>query len=135
MKVYSLMLFIICLNISAFILNSAQVLPVNRPLTWGITDLTATFSLTVFAGLGIGGALIGVVGLITRTYVYAAGAILIWILGILLPIASWFLNGVPMMLTMLLPSELSYISSAITAVFMFIFFIFIVEIMTQRQIT
>jgi len=135
MRTYSLMLFIICLNLSAFVLHQSQALTTSQELYISPFDVTNKFSLTLFGALGVGGAILGLASLLTRQYVYAAGALLIWVIGIFLPIGQWLLVGTPLILAALLPPEISYISHVVTAFFAFALFMFLGEIVSQRQLT
>jgi len=135
MRAYSIMIFIVCLNMSAFIINQSGAFPESQQLYISPTDVTNQFSLTVFAALGVGGAIFGLAALLTRQYVYAAGALLIWIIGVFLPIGQWFLIGAPVMLAALLPSEVTYLSQVVTAFIALALFMFLAEIASQRQVT
>lgn len=135
MKMYSLLFFIICLNMAAFILQQSGTSTVSKELYISPLDITNKFSLSVFGALAIGGGIIGVIALITRQYVFASVALLIWVIGLLLPITQWFLLGTPIILNVLLPPEVSYLSYVVTAFFAFAFFMFMLEIAAQRQIS
>ena len=135
MRTFSLFLFVICLNMSAFIINQSGMIVTSQLLYISPFDVSNQFNLILFAGVGIGGAISGIIGLLTRQYVYAAGALLIWVIGIMLPILQWFLIGAPIILAALLPSELGFISYVVEAFFYFILFMFMVEVATQRQVT
>jgi hypothetical protein len=135
MKMWSPMLFMICVNLAAFMLNASGLYPVGSALWISPSDMTSTFTLSIFAGVGLGGAIVGIIALITRQFVYATYALIIWIAGVLLPIAQWFLGGVPIMLAYLLPSELWFVTSSIEALMLILFFMFFVELFSQRQVT
>jgi len=135
------MLFVVCLNMSAFILSqsgamtSSQELYINPLDIYNPETQTGQFSLVLFGALGVGGAILGLASLLTRQYVYAAGALLIWVIGIFLPIGQWLLLGTPIILAALLPAEVAYISHVVTAFFALVLFMFLAEIVGQRQIT
>lgn len=135
MKAYSLFVFVICLNLAAFVINESQATVTNTLLYINPFDVTNQFSLTIFGALGVGGALIGIAALLTRQYVYAAGALLIWVIGIMLPISQWILIGAPIIMSAILPSEISYLTYIVSAFFTLTLFFFLIEIATQRQIT
>ena len=135
MKAYSLMMFVVCLNMSAFILSQSGAMTSSQELYISPFDLSNQFSLTVFGALGVGGTILGLASLLTRQYVYAAGALLIWIVGVFLPIGQWFLLGAPIMLGAILPPEVGYLTHVVTAFFALILFMFLAEIVGQRQIT
>jgi len=135
MRAYSVMLFVISLNLAAFILQQSGVSLASKQLYISPFDITNQFSLAVFGALAIGGGIIGVIGLITRQYVYASVALVIWVMGLLLPVAQWFLLGLPIMMSVLLPPEVSYLTYVVSAFFAVIFFMFMVEIASQRYVT
>jgi len=120
---------------SAFIISQSGSLIQSQELYISPFDVQNQFSLTLFGALGVGGAILGLASLLTRQYVYAAGALLIWVIGIFLPIGQWFLVGTPIILAALLPAEISYITHVVTAFFAFTLFMFLAEIAGQRQIT
>lgn len=125
----------LCLNLAAWSLNMAGVFPITRDLWLNPTDITNQFSLTMFAVLGVGGTIIGILGAIFRQYTYAAGAILIWVIGIILPIAQWLLGGLPIMMAALLPEAVAWFGYVVAAFFAAAFFMFILEIAGGRQLT
>ena len=129
------MMFVVCLNMSAFILSQSGAMTSSQELYISPFDLSNQFSLTVFGALGVGGAILGLASLLTRQYVYAAGALLIWIVGVFLPIGQWFLLGAPIILGAILPPEVSYLTHVVTAFFALVLFMFLAEIVGQRQIT
>jgi len=131
------MLFYICLNLSAYIINEADFLIVSGQPYVSPSGLASIFSLDTFSIVAtfLGGGLIGLAAVLTRQYTYAAGAILIWVLGIMFKITKGIFIGFPEFLGNLLPSELSYLKYIVVAFSAFIFFIFMIEIATQRQIT
>jgi len=120
---------------SAFILSQSGAMTSSQELYISPFDLSNQFSLTVFGALGVGGAILGLASLLTRQYVYAAGALLIWIVGVFLPIGQWFLLGAPIMLGAILPPEVGYLTHVVTAFFALVLFMFLAEIVGQRQIT
>jgi len=120
---------------SAFILSQSGAMTSSQELYISPFDVQNQFSLGLFGALGVGGAILGLASLLTRQYVYAAGALLIWVIGIFLPIGQWILLGTPIILGALLPTEVAYISHVVTAFFALILFMFLAEIVGQRQIT
>lgn len=135
-KMYSFLFFFICLNVAAFIINEAAFLPESEELAVTPTDVMATFTWeNLLLSLGVGGAIAGIVALLTRQYVYAVGALIIWAIGSLTPVIQWFFIGVPLLLNSVLPSEISFIGSVVQGLFAVVFFMFIIELTAQRQIT
>jgi len=137
MKAYSVILFILCLNIAAWLLVQSETLPVGQELYYSPTDLSTIFSIDAFTieALAIGGGLAGIIAWLTKQYVFASLALVIWVISIMFNIGKGLLLGVPIMLATLLPEELIYLSQAVTALFAFILFMFFIEIASQRQIT
>jgi len=141
MKGYSLMFFIICLNVAAFIINESGAIVESKELYLSPLDIydpttgTGKFGLTLFFVLLAGAGAIGIIGIIFQQNIFAIGALLVWVLGGLTPIIQWFLLGTPIILAQLLPGELSYLSVAIGAFFAVVFFMFLMEIVSQRQVT
>jgi len=151
LKAYSLMVFYLCVNMAAYIINQSGAFIESQLLYINPFDVSNQFSLTVFGGLLIGGGIIGVIALITRQYVYASVALVVWVIGLILPVAQWFLLGTPIVLNalipvgtdgkpVLLPVEINDVwvsgfTLIIVAFFAFIFFMFMIEIASQRQIT
>jgi len=141
MKGYSLMFFIICLNVAAFIINESGAIVESKELYLSPLDIydpttgTGKFGLTLFFVLLAGAGAIGIIGIIFQQNIFAIGALLVWVLGGLTPIIQWFLLGTPIILAQLLPGELSYLSVAIGAFFAVAFFMFLMEIVSQRQVT
>jgi len=135
LKAYSLILFVVCLNLSAFVINQSGVMMHSQALYISPFDIQNQFSLTIFGALGVGGSILGLAALLTRQYVYAGGALLIWIIGIFLPIGQWILFGTPLILSVLLPPEIAYVSHVVTAFIALILFMFLAEVVSQRYIT
>ena len=129
------MLFIICINIAAWLLNVSGVYPAGGSLWISPSDVIAQFGLSVFGGIAISGAITGVISLLLRQAISASYALVIWLVGVLLSLGMWFVGGVPIVLALMLPSELWFVSLAIQALFSVVFFVFLVEVVGQRQIT
>lgn len=93
------------------------------------------FSIAVFGSFVAGGTITGIISLITKQYVFASVALLLWVIGIMLNIAGSFVANLPLILGFIIPSELWFISTSLEALVGVILFVFFVEIATQRQIT
>ena len=135
MRAYSVMLFIICINIAAWLISISGTYPAGGTLWISPSDVISQFGLSVFGGLAVSGAITGVISLLVRQQVYASYALVVWLVGIILSLAFWFVGGLPIVLARMLPSELWYVSSAFQALFSVVFFVFLVEVVGQRQIT
>jgi hypothetical protein len=139
---YDILLFSFCLNISAYLLPFFIALPVSTPLSSDPTGFTTTFSVETFTYLTVGGAAIGLAALLFRQGVYALYALLLWAVGVLLPIVRNFLLAVPILLDAVFPKESNPlypapnpIALAITAAITFAGFWFLMEFVTQRNVT
>lgn len=135
MKAYSAMLFIICINVAAWLLHVSGVYPAGGTLWLSPSDVVAQFGLSIFGGLAVSGAITGVISLLVRQSISASYALTIWLVGIMLSLAMWLVGGVPIVLAMMLPGELWFVSTVIQALFTVIFFVFLVEVVGQRPIT
>lgn len=139
MKWANPVIYILSLNIAAWFLSLSGAVPSSHLLWLNASDITTTFGLTIFGGVALGGGLAGLISLFTNKSVYAMGILIIWIIGIMLPIGIWFLNGMSLFITALIPVEVAadlwYIPVGINALFTFISFMFFVELATQRSIT
>lgn len=135
MKTYSVMVFLISMNLAAFIIQQSGAIVGSQSLWIDPTNIQDKFSLTIITAALLGGGAITLVAVLFRPGIYAVGALLVWVILALAPIAQWFLLGTPLMLTAILPAELSYLSYVVSAFFAVMFFMFLVEIMSQRQIT
>jgi hypothetical protein len=139
MKFYPFVLFIIMMNVASFLLT-ANGITLGRSNLWvSPTAISSTFSLVVFAGWAAGGGLAGVIAAYLGKGVYAMGILLIWVIGIMFNVSGWILNGVGISISALIPPEYGVMSAsiqlAINAIFSFIFFMFFVEMASQRSIS
>jgi len=135
MKAYSVIMFLVCLNMAAFIIQQSGAIVGSKELYISPFDISSQFSLTYFAVLASAVTGIGIIAFIFRPSVYSIGALLIFVFLGLLPITQWLVLGVPIMLTAVLPSEIVYVSYVVSAFFAVTFFIFLMEIISQRQVT
>lgn len=135
MKVYSTMLFLICLNLAAFIIQQSGAIVGSQPLYINPFDIQNQFDLAIITGSLLSVSAVGVITLIFTPGIYALGALLIGVLVIITPITQWLLLGTPKLLASILPGELAYLSAVVSAFFTVMFFMFLLEIVSQRQIT
>lgn len=99
----------------------------------GIGSLFALDQFTVITGV-VGGAVTGILAMITRSYALSGAVLLCWIVGVLIrPITDIF-TGLPRLVTSILPPEIAFVGQIITAFTAFAFFIFIVEVLGGRDI-
>jgi len=123
------------MNLAAFIINESQAIVGSSPLWIDPTNVADKFSLTVITAALLGGGAITIITMLFRPGIYAVGALLVWVVITLTPIAQWFLVGTPIILAAILPVELAFLSAVISAFFAIAFFMFLIEIVSQRQIT
>jgi hypothetical protein len=139
MKGITIMMFMLCLNISAWALNTMSIIPFQVQNQWNPNDLRTWFSLNIFDtatmfGLILGG-IGGLVAWLLHANVFAYGIILLWIFGILFTPVNNFILGMPIFLSAILtPFGLAWLCIIPEIFFGFGFFIFLAEIMAQRQI-
>lgn len=136
---YTLLVFGIALQMSTYLLWSFNVDPqMNYPLG-DINNIAATFTLTPFniAFTAIGAAVIGLAALLLKVGTYAIYAVLIWVIGTLLPIAQGFFLAIPNSIGALIPASANSapIMVVIGAIFAFAVFWFFVELASQRNIS
>lgn len=142
MRLYSILLFFICLNLSGYAISTlvtAEVLVANKEvMPYGSTEILSQFDIYTFTAWGIGAGIAGLIGLITKQYVFAAGATLIWTLGIMFNVSNWILNGFPRMIGILIGGspELApfslLVQSILTTMLTFYLFFFLAEILSQK---
>jgi hypothetical protein len=131
----------ICINTAAFLLvynipGVGPVLHVGREINLSPLDISNTFNLGVFGALTTGGAIMGVIAVLLRQYIYAAGVLLIWVIGLVLPTVWWLIAGLPMMLSAILaPYDLTWLITTIMAFATIHLFFFLVEFAAGRQVT
>lgn len=135
MKAYSVILFMVCLNIAAFIFQQSGAISGSRELYISPFDIKNQFSLDTLLLTLTGVGVIGVLGVLLGQGRWTIGALLAWVIFQLVPIGNWIISGVPYLLLAILPAELSYLTYVVEAFFAIIFFIFILEIAGQRYIT
>lgn len=146
---YNLLLFTACLNFSAFLLPYFIALPYHTVFPWNPTDINSMFdfsNLASLAGIGIVSTAIGIVMLLMRQGTYALYALLIFAIGVLFKPINALVFAVPNLINALLPSSPGYtwiilgttfnpIGAVVYAVYTFAIFMFLVELITQRNIT
>lgn len=148
MKAYSLGLFFICVNIAIFMLQVTQAtLTLGIPsgyFQWdniGSYFQIQTWDMTsgIFAVMAIVGA---IASFVMGHSLLGAGAIVLWVLSIVLVPIRWIVNGFPLMMKgiaqlMNAPDVfVNYIIPAITVpIAAYTMFMFFMELASQRQIT
>ncbi|MEM1589119.1 MAG: hypothetical protein QW175_01710 [Candidatus Bathyarchaeia archaeon] len=139
MRVYSAIFFMyFCIPFAILIAN--EIMPYKGtpllPKDWWMTriDLTRIDPQTITVALtGVGG--IGLIAWIFKQYVFASLAAIIWLVTtIFIPIFSTWLSILPNFIANFLPPELDIIRYLLLSFNTLIFFMFIVQLLSQRAI-
>lgn len=141
MKAYSLIFGYFVINMAIWTLNTSGILPLyaNEPIV-NPSAFESLFSLDVFTVVTgiVGGGVVTVMALITRSYALSSGVLILWLVGVLLkPIQDVFV-GLPKLVNSILiqaPTIGFIVSEIVTAFAAFILFMFVVEVIAGRQIT
>lgn len=140
MRMYSIILFFVCLNLAGYIINylvAGDVLVANQEvMPYGSEGILAQFNLATFTAIAAGAGIAGLIGVITKQYVFAAGAALIWTVGLMFNVGQWILNGFPRMIGILLNGTgLDVIVSTVctTLLTLYLFF-FLAETLSQKPL-
>lgn len=141
MKIYSVLLLFVCLNLAGWMISelvSANVLISNAEvMPYDSEGILAQFNLATFTALAAGAGIAGLIGLITKQYVFAAGAALIWTVGIMFNASNWILNGFPRMIGILLADTGGFdiiVSTILTTLLTFYLFFFLAETLSQKPL-
>jgi hypothetical protein len=119
---------------ACFVLNQANIFPSTTQTLYSPTSITNIFNLTTFSILASGGIGIGILAIITKAYTYASLIAIIWAVGIFIPILSDFLLAFPRFMNAILPVELQYLTLVFSAYAAMMFFMFIMQLVTQRSV-
>lgn len=138
MKAYSLIFGYFVINMAIWTLNTSGILPAysSEPVV-NPSGFEALFSLDVFTVVTgiVGGGVVTVMALLTRSYALSTGVLILWLVGVLLkPIRDIFV-GLPLLVESMLPPEVWFISEVVVAFAAFVLFMFVVEVIAGRQIT
>lgn len=143
MKAYTVLLALICLNVANVFLINLDIVAVPAVLQWNPSDIMSWFTLSKFTladlatmgitGLGLG--LAGIVALVLRQYTYAASLVLIWVATIMITPLNLFVNGIPLMISTIWEDDPYHIGALFQMFMSFIFFVFILETLIQRNVT
>lgn len=144
MKAYSVMLFLIAINISVYILIVSGAWAGQYPEGYASPEAMSDIfklqnvDLTQIIMIGIGGLLGGILALVTRQFVFASVALLIWVVCVLFTPIGWIITAFPLTVKSLAlmsgaPTAIADITEVVlSAFYVFIFFMFILEIASQR---
>jgi len=135
MKAWSLIFGYFMINISIGVIHALGLFSVYQEPIISSTAITSVFNLTVFS---ISAGLAGIAGILTRQFIFGAGALLLWLVGVFYaPIQDIFI-GVPRLINILLadsPLVATVVGGAVTAITSIILFMFLFELLSQRQVT
>jgi hypothetical protein len=138
MRAWSLIIFFLSLNFAGIIISyliggDVIVGSDSVVMPYSTDQILSQFTLTTFAISAVGGGIAGLIGLITKQYVFAAGAAVIWILGIFFTLGNWILNGFQLMLNILLAGTgLDFLGTILYAFFLVFFFFFLAGTISQN---
>lgn len=138
-KAWSFVFGYFCINAAIWTLATLSILTLTRAPVHDPTAIQNLFSLDIFTAITgvVGGAVIGILALMTRSYALSTGVLLLWIVGIILtPVRDIFV-GLPVLLNAIFadaPVVGTVVSQVIVAFGALMLFIFIVEILAGRDI-
>lgn len=140
------MLFTILLNISCWLLQIFNIVKFASPLWSDPTNLESMFTIDYFINsftyATVGAAAIGIASAILRSGINPLYAMIIWSVGVFVPIVQQFLTAVPTLVDAVIPPTLNPIyplpnpfAIGFAAVFAFGAFMFLMELVTQTRQT
>ena len=145
---YSMMVFSVSLEVTAFIFWAFGVLPamgISYPFGnyQSITNLSDLFALNLWSALFAGaGALIGIAALLLRQGTYALYAMLLFAIGVMVKPIQWVLLAIPNTLVAILPLSTNPtpgspnpLEIAVGILVVFAAFIFFLEMVIQRKVS
>lgn len=144
---YTLLTFGVGFQLAAYLFWAFNICPlIVYPFGDSTSAINNAFNITVFDAMftAIGAVGITLVSLLLRQGTYAIYAVLIWVLGTLLPIVKTFFLAIPNTLGALIPPQLNPNASVfpvnpivvvISVVFGYAGFWFLMELAAQRDIT
>lgn len=138
MKAYSLIFGYFAINMAIWTVSTAGILSTySYEAIVSPSGFEALFSLNVFTVVTgiVGGGVITIMTLITKSYALGTGVLILWLVGVILKPVNDLVIGLPRLIEGILPSEVWFISEVVVAFAALILFIFIVEVIAGRQIT
>jgi hypothetical protein len=127
----ALMLILISMNAGIYVLNESGVYPYKQPLETP-NQILGNFTLPDLITAGIL-TLTGIFEIIIRKNTFAGVALIGWSMGFFLQASRWALSGVSEIMKLVgVPSYLVLVASVLSG---FIFWLFILELTTQRDMT
>ena len=141
---YNMLVFFLCLQFSAYLLPKFMTFPSSTPLQydpnqiaslWSIDNVWNILKITGAASIGI-----AVVSLLFNIGTYAIFAMIIVALGLLYKPVNDFIQAIPNFIHAIMPPDMPSVFGdaiflVVTAIVAFAGFMFLLELITQRNIT
>jgi len=149
MKMYSLLLFFVCLNLATVLIATTNAFPNPGVSSDDITSMSNMFTIETILAAGIGGVAALVGGILMQNVFLGAMAGILWVFGSLIAPIRWIVVGFPTLVSTVLrvmctnagigAVETAVVSNlflgVFTVMFSVVFFMFIMELFSQRYIT
>lgn len=146
---YSLLLFFVCLNLATVLIATTNAFPNPGVSSDDITSMSNMFTLETILAAGIGGVAALVGGILMQNVFLGAMAGILWVFGSLIAPIRWIVVGFPTLVSTVLrvmcenagigAVETAVVSNLFlgifTVMFSVVFFMFIMELFSQRYIT
>ncbi len=142
MKAFTLIIAYFCVNAGIWTINMISLLGVlpnitNQQPIVDPTNIANMFSFNVFSAVTgiVGGITIGILAMVTRSYLLSGGVLVLWVVGVIFkPIQDIFV-GLPNLIMALLPPEIWFVSEIFVAFSAIVIFAFFAELLTGKDIT
>lgn len=141
MKVWSIVLFFVCLNLACALVSgliSAGVLGdagSDFLAPYSLDNIISQFSFSTILGVGAG-AIVGLIGIMLKQYTFGVLAGAIWIVGSLTTIGTWVLSGLNVFLGLILAGTgLEFIAPIVYVGVLVMFFGLILEQLGNKPLT
>ncbi len=146
---YSLLLFFACLNLATVLISTTNAFPNPGVSSDDITSMSNMFTIETILAAGIGGVAALVGGILMQNVFLGAMAGILWVFGSLIAPIRWIVVGFPTLVSTVLrvmcanagigAVETAVVSNLFlgifTVMFSVVFFMFIMELFSQRYIT
>ena len=149
MKMYSLLLFFVCLNLATVLVATTNAFPNPGVSSDDITSMSSMFTIETILAAGIGGVAALVGGILMQNVFLGAMAGILWVFGSLIAPIRWIVVGFPTLVSTVIKvmcanAGVASVETAVvsnlflgifTVMFSVVFFMFIMELFSQRYIT
>lgn len=143
---YTLLIFGIAFQCASYLLWAFDVDPQMSYPLGNVSNISSVFSLTPFslAFTATGAVAIGLASLLLRAGTYAYYAVLVWVIGTMVPIVQTFFLAIPNTIGAFIPASanpnpavfpINPLMIVVGAIFAVAAFFFLVELAAQRNIT